>query len=214
MSQPGSFQPHARASHEHGAGTGTSQWPWTPQNSHNVSYLVASTGAGLVLAGTGGGGAILLVSGSLVGSILAGAGSSGEKQEQGWGWDQHCQTREGQEALPARDIPWPKGPVSGTSLSFRLLQPRTHPVGPCPHPPCPSLWLQLMGSKGAPQVLGKDPCCSLSQAHISPTPAPLWLPLPLCVVEQVAAKLPSTSPAAGAGCHPAISPSTAASLHC
>lgn len=84
MTQPGSCQRHARARHKHGAGTVTSQWPRTPEHSR-VSYLVADTGAGLVLAGTGGAGATLLVSGILVGSILAGAGSSGERQEQGWG---------------------------------------------------------------------------------------------------------------------------------
>lgn len=84
VAQPGSCQPWPRTWPRH--------WdiavaPDSPAQLR-LSYLVASMGAGLVLAGTGGAGAILLVSGSLVGSILAGAGSSGERrQEQGWGWD-------------------------------------------------------------------------------------------------------------------------------
>lgn len=124
----------------------------------------------MVLAGMGGAGAILLVSGSLVGSILAGAGSSGERrQEQGWGWDRYCQTRVGQEALPAGDMPWPRGPAPGSSLSFPLLQPRTHPGGSLSSP---SLSFAVVAAAEEQRGLEKDPCYSLSPPHISPTPAP------------------------------------------
>lgn len=166
MAQPGSCQPWPRT------------WPWhwdiavaldSPAQPR-LSYLVASTGAGLVLAGTGGAGAILFVSGSLVGSILAGARSSGERrQEQGWGWDRYCQTRVGQEALPAGDMPWPRGPVPGSSPSFPLLQPRTHPGGSLSSP---SLSFAVVAAAEEQRGLEKDPCYSLSPPHISPTSAP------------------------------------------
>lgn len=89
------------------------------------------------------------------GRSRAGAGTSTVRQE--WGRKHFLPV-----TCPGPGCPSQAHPCISLSSSPGLTQ-----GPPCPHPPCPLVWLQLPGSKGAPQVLGKDPCCSLSQPHIS-----------------------------------------------
>lgn len=99
----------------------------------HVSYLLASTVAGLALAGIGGAGAILLLGRTLADSIFTGAGSSGERR-QDWVWTgaecttRHGRARAGQEALPAGELRLQhRGSAPGTGVLSRSLSPSLPP---------------------------------------------------------------------------------------
>lgn len=76
-------------------------------------------------------------------------------------------TRVGQEALPARDRPWPRRPVPDTSLPFPSS--RIHPGGaPCPCPPCPYCGCSCQGAKGLIGCWGR--------IHVTASPSPAAAP--------------------------------------